>query len=111
MKSPYSRLIKIIREQAVYYNPPTIQIGEIISPPPVLKIRVGDLQLDKDDVLIADYLLADYTREYKTSSDKINWSTSNYIKWVDTLKQGDLVALLATADKQTFIVLCKVVKL
>jgi len=110
MKSPYSRFIKIMREQGSYYNPPAIQIGEIISPPPNLKIRVGDLQLDKDDVLIADYLLADYTREYQTSSDKISWSISNYIKWVDTLKQGDLVALLATADKQTYIVLCKVVK-
>ncbi|WP_240951473.1 DUF2577 domain-containing protein [Caldanaerobacter subterraneus] len=119
-------MLKIIREQGAYHNPPPIQIGEVISPPPNIKIRVGDLQLDRDDVLIADYLLADYARqielknvtlqstlstvaEHTHTIDSFQINQAN-LKLKDTLKTGDLVALLATADRQTFIVLCKVVK-
>lgn len=60
--NPYSALIKIMREQGAKYNPPSIQIGQVISPPPNIIIKIGDLQVDKDNILIADYLLPNYKR-------------------------------------------------
>lgn len=104
MKNPYSELLNLMREQGAKYNPPTIEIGEVISPNPV-KIKLGDLQLDKDDVLINDFLLQGYKRQLK-----VNGITNEY-ETTDTLKKGDLLAIMPAGDRQRFIVLCKVVSL
>lgn len=104
MKNPYSELVKIMQEQGAKFNPPTIEIGEVISPNP-LKIRLGDLQIDKDNILINDFLLQGYQRQFK-----VNGITNEY-EAIDTLKKGDLLAILPTEDRQTYIVLCKVVSL
>lgn len=129
---PYSTLVRIMREQGAKYNPPTIQIGKVIAPPPNLVIKIGDLQIDKDNILIADYLLPNYQRQISipmtsgagTMSSEIVGDhgahthtiyqleiSQGEIQILDTLKTGDLVAVMPTGDRQTYIVLAKVVSL
>ena len=141
--NPYSEIIKLIQIYGASYNPPSIQIGEVISPPPDIVIRVGDLQVDKDNILISDYLLPNYKRQFEipeTSEAKI--TTEAYIDndfenvhsityknpitnetlegtiglkgemmLTDTLQQGDIIAVLPTEDRQTYIILARLVKL
>lgn len=73
-----------MQEQGRKYNPPTICLGEIISVSPLV-IRTGNLELDSDDLLLSTTVS-------------------------DNQTQGDLVALFQTEHRQTYIVLCKVVK-
>ena len=73
-----------MQEQGRKSNPPSICLGEIISVSP-LAIRTGDLKLDSDDLLLSTTVS-------------------------DDQRQGDLVALFPTENRQTYIVLCKVAK-
>ena len=130
--NPYSEIIKLIQIYGASYNPPAIEIGEVVAPPPNIAVRVGDLQIDKDNILIADYLLSDYEREvsvdetseagtiteiitrepYTEATHEIaKYNLTGSIKFKDTLRQGDLIAVLSTADRQTYIILARVVRL
>lgn len=125
-ENPYSKMIEIIKKQGASYNPPSIQIGVVISPNP-LTIKIGDLPINKDNILITDYLLQGYKRKIKVpevtttgetgenSGHKHNISKIGIeeaeITFLDTLKQGDKLAILPTSDKQTYIVLARVVGL
>lgn len=52
---PYSKWSQVIRD--VGYNKDTdFEIGEVIAPPPSLKIQVGSLEIEADDVVIAQHL-------------------------------------------------------
>ena len=84
MDSPYVEILKHMQKQGSKLNPPSVQIGVMISSN-VLKI--GDLQLDKDNLLIADYLVS------------------------SNLKAGDAMAVILTDDRQTCIILARVVRL
>lgn len=84
-ENPYSKIIEEMKKQGSNEAIPTIQIGRIISPSPLV-VQIGDLPVDYDNILIAKHLT------------EIN------------LSQGDQVAVLATKDKQTYIVLAKLVK-
>jgi hypothetical protein len=107
-ENPYSKMIEIMKKQGAS-NPPSIQIGEVIEPPPNLIIMVNDLPIDKENILIADYLLKEenYIREYQTSSDRATWGNINYIKYTDTLKKGELLAVIPVEDKQLYIILAR----
>jgi len=107
--NPYSKIVEIMQKQGAMLNPPSIQIGEVISPPPNLVVKINDLQIDKDNILVADHLLKEekYIREYKTSDDKVLWSDMRYIKYVDTLVKGDLLAVLSVYDKQLYLILTR----
>lgn len=74
-----------MKKQGSKVNPPSIQIGRVVSPAPLV-IQIGDLPIDADNILIADYLLS--TR----------------------LKLNDKLAVLPTFDRQLYIVLAKLVK-
>ena len=129
--NPYSKLIEQMKKQGATSNSPSIQIGEVISPNP-LTIKIGDLQIDKDNILIADYLLKDYRRKVKIPEVVATGETNNVsvgdhgthkhsvdkigineveITFLDTLKQGDKLAILPTSDRQTYITLARVVSL
>lgn len=127
---PYSKLIQQMKEQGQSVNPPSIQVGQVISVSP-LTIRIGDLQIDKSNILVADYLLSGYSR--KTSLNHIvsgntenteitdhgnhrhrvnNLSVSSgTTTFTDTLKNNDRLAILSTEDKQLYIVLARVVSI
>lgn len=110
MKDPFLEMINVIKNKGAAFNPPSIQLGTVISPEPLV-IKLGGIQIDKDNILIADYLLKDYIREYQSSSNKANWSTTSYIKYTDVFKKDDILAVLATEDNQTFIILARVVSI
>lgn len=73
-ENPFSSLIDIIREQGSFYNAPDLMIGEVINPPPHIAIKVGDIQLDKDNLYIADYLLEGYKRQIQITDASISMS-------------------------------------
>lgn len=129
--NPYSKLIEQMKKQGATSNPPSVQIGEVISPNP-LTIRIGDLQIDKDNILMADYLLKEYKRKVKIPEVTATGETNNVsvgdhgihkhsvekigineveITFLDTFKQGDKLAIIPTSDRQTFIILARVVSL
>ena len=123
--NPYSKIIEIIKDKGASKNPPSIQIGEVISPPPNLIIKIGDLQVDKDNILIADYLLKEHKRQIKsdtmllpvneTGTTTVNSSHSHniadftivdtYIYTKDTLKVGEMLAIMPVYDRQLYIIL------
>jgi len=110
-----------MREQGAKYNTPYVQIGVVISADP-LTIKLGDLQIDKDNLLVTDYLLPNYTRKITISNTPASGSTTmgtitnigipdGDIVFTDGLKGNDIVALIPTIDEQTYIVLARVVSL
>lgn len=129
--NPYSKLIEQMKKRGATSNPPSIQIGEVISSNP-LTVKIGDLQIDKDNILIADYLLKDYKRKIKIPEATATGKTNNVsvgdhgthkhsvdnigineveITFLDTLKAGDRLAILPTSDKQNYIILARVVSM
>lgn len=93
MDNPYSKLIGIMRKQGTAFNPSSVMLAELVSlnfsqVPYKLVIKSGDLEIDEDNILL-DSELFDPTK----------------------LAAGDTVAVLPTADNQTYIVLAKVVSL
>lgn len=130
-----------------------VELAEVSSVDP-LKVIYRGIELDRDNLKVADYLIKEYEREFEIQSDNtanltgtkfslkgttlINDTTlgglrpvanipeagvSNQvemegtlkakgkIKWTDTLKKGDELAVLLTENEQTLIVLCKVVSI
>ena len=128
--NPYSKLIEQMQRQGKNMNTPSIQIGRVVSPDP-LTVEIGELQIDKDNILISDSLLSDYKRNIKLSNTNVSGSTNNAeiedkgshehnidslsinsanIEFTDRLKTDDKLAILSTENKQTYIILAKVVR-
>lgn len=124
----YIKLLKHMQEQGSKNNPPSIQLGEMVNSN---TLKIGDLQIDKSNLLIADYLLKDYKRKIKiplvtatgiTESQSVGEHGSHShnvtsigindveINFNDTLKTGDIVAVIPTNDMQIYIILARVVK-
>lgn len=101
IKDPYSELIEIMKQQGAKYNPPAVQLGKVVSTSP-LAVKTADIQLNKSNLLVADYLLSGYTRTVSTSV------FSGSQKFTDGLKKNDTLVLVQI-DISTFLVLCKVV--
>lgn len=106
-----------------------------------IKIRVDGLEIDKDNIYISDYLLKEHKREIRTDpmntipskkhmsgvtsivndhghnaqdhdhvlTDLTIHHTNIYTR--DTLSKGDLVAVMPVKDKQTYIILSRVVRI
>lgn len=100
IKDPYVDLINLMRSHGAHNNPSTIELGQVISSNP-LTIKVQDLPLTKENLLVADYLLANYSREVNVLG------TTTTMSYIDTLKKDDSVALIRIGA--FYIVLCKVV--
>ena len=120
MRNPYSGLVNHMRTQGAKYNTPYVQTGTVISADP-LTIKLGDLQIGKESLLVADYLLPNYARKITIPTTTATGSTTTEsimsvgipdgdITFTDYgLKENDIVALIPTLDEQTYIVLAKVV--
>ncbi|WP_025435420.1 DUF2577 family protein [Peptoclostridium acidaminophilum] len=137
-KNPYSRLVALVREQSEKGNPPPIRLG-IISfaseQPFDIRVKLDDIEVDKDNLLISEHLIQGYSKRLEKISVTSNTGTATLklsepqtyeVKSVDIdfandgsgeityktdLQQGDIVAVIPTHDRQTYIVLCKVVSL
>lgn len=118
---PYVKILKTMSKKGAEQNPPTICIAKVIAPPPNIILQTADLQLYKDDIVISERLV-DYKQNVSIScSASGSVSCGGQIQSIDIdkkemtfweiLKPGDEVAVLPTADNQTWIVLCKVVRL
>lgn len=81
---PYIEILQRMRSEGAKFNPPGIQLGEMINS---TILKIGDLQVDKTNLLIADYLI------------------------IDNLKADDVVVVIPTNDMQTYIILARVVRL
>jgi hypothetical protein len=100
-----TQLAKILKERE---NPsiPSVTIGTVITPPPEVEIRLNErIILKKDRLIFLAHMLNNYIREADINGDMIT------VKWTDTVKPGDEVSLLPTADEQLYIVLDKAVRL
>lgn len=103
-------------------NPPSLEIAVVIQEPPNLVIKIRELEIDNDNLLVADYLLENHSRrmafqdgsptgatlvsgDHSHGFASIGIDTDIYMKC--SLKKGDLVAVLPTADKQLFIILAR----
>lgn len=128
MQNPYVEMLGIMQRQGAVTNPPGIRLAEVVSSPPNIKIRLGELQIDKNNIWIADYLLPNYTRQITLGGDGEaithdgGGSYSPYttleslqfngsLTFVDTIKTGDVLAVIPTTDEQTYIILARVVQL
>lgn len=136
-KDAFAGILEIMREMGAKDNPTTVIIGRVKSENPLI-IKVNEIDIDKENLLIADYLLKDYEREAKIEGvgkitaqgqlgtitngagsgtlDSVNIttlenqaSTEGKIKFNNGLKAGDIVGLFPTVDNQTFIVFARLV--
>jgi len=108
-----------MRTQGGKNNTPYVQIGVVVTSNP-LTVKLGDLQIGKDNLLVTDYLLPNYTRKIAIPTTPATGNTTTEsitsigipdgeITLTDGLKADDIVALIPTLDGQTYIVLAKVV--
>lgn len=137
INNPYTGLLSIIHEQGKKYTIPAVCIGKVVNVHP-LQIKTGELILEQDDLLVSDFLASGYKRSTAiVSSGELTSSTqatsggtgdgsfaihnhkisASYnlsgtadIVFNTDLKRGDSLALMPTGNRQTYIVLCKVVK-
>lgn len=86
--SPYNKFIELIRAQGSYYNPITYVNGIVIETLPDILIKVEQMQIDKNDILISENL----TKE-------------------GNLLKGDKVLIIPRVDGQRFMVVCKLISL
>lgn len=115
------------RENVIYQGP---QTGFVISPPPEIKISLGDkIILEKEHLVIAARVLAGYHCEAEYQSDMgdlsfhlkgsppandytiTNLNVPGTITYTDMLKKGDEVILIPSTDNQTFFLVDKAVRL
>lgn len=59
-----SDVIGIMQNAGKDYNSPDIMLGEVVTPPPALTIKVNNIILYTEQLLVADYLLPWYKRAY-----------------------------------------------
>ena len=126
----YAEMIEMMRAQGRKDNPVTLQLGVMQSSN---SVKIDDLVLKEEDLYIADYLIAGYTRQIKnpyvsgvtvdtTQNDPFGSvdaqgqyhdpdtrvSTQDKITYIDGLKKGDLVAVQKLNDTNKFVILARV---
>ena len=119
MADPFNKLIEAIREEGKFYNEPSFYFAKVTSKLPNLKVMLGDIELDKRNLLIDKWLLDRNDIENKLKTEKEghqqggdttgNGEHLHYIKEPikDILDIGDRVVMLKNNDK--FIIISKVV--
>lgn len=96
-----------MRVQGAKFNTPYVQIGVVTALDP-LTVKLGDLEIGKDNLLIADYLLSNYGRKM-TIPDV----PATDITFTDGLIKDDVLALTPALELegQKYIVLARLVSL
>lgn len=122
----YAEMINMMRDQGKKDNPVTLQLGVMQSSN---SVKIDDLLLNAEDLYIADYLIAGYTRKIKVPY--LSWvsvdTTQNngfaskdnpdpdvqsvkqtQITYTDGLEKGDLVAVQKLNDNNKYVILARV---
>lgn len=108
----YAEMLNMMREQGRKDNPTTIQLGIMQSSN---SVKIDDLVLNAEDLYIADYLKAGYSRKLKTPYvSSVSFSGESFDKkdstvYSDGLKKGDLVAV-QMLNNNKYVILTKVVE-
>lgn len=122
-----AEMLEIMRSQGAKDNPVTLQLGVMQNP---TSVKIDDLVLNAEDLYIADYLVAGYTRQIKVpyvsgvsvdttqsnpfvskdnpDTDTRVWKESQ-ITYIDGLKKGDLVAVQKLDGNNMYVILARVV--
>lgn len=122
-----AEMLELMRSQGAKDNPVTLQLGVMQSPN---SVKIDDLVLNAEDLYIADYLVAGYTRTIKVpyvSGVSVDTTQSNpfaskdnpdpdtrvwkesQITYIDGLKKGDLVAVQKLDGNNMYVILARVV--
>lgn len=122
-----AEMLELMRSQGAKDNPVTLQLGVMQSPN---SVKIDDLILNAEDLYIADYLVAGYTRTIKVpyvSGVSVDTTQSNpfaskdnpdpdtrvwkesQITYTDGLKKGDLVAVQKLDGNNMYVILARVV--
>lgn len=122
-----AEMLEIMRDQGKKDNPVTLQLGVMQSP---TSVKIDDLVLNAEDLYIADYLVAGYTRQIKVpyvSGVSVDTTQSNpfaskdnpdpdtrvwkesQITYTDGLKKEDLVAVQKLDGNNMYVILARVV--
>ena len=92
----YAEMIQMMRAQGSKDNPITLQLGVMQS---ANSVKIDDLVLEAEDLYIADYLVAGYTRELKipyVSGVTVDTTQNDPFGTVDS--EGNYHCLLYTSD-------------
>lgn len=122
-----AEMLELMRSQGAKDNPVTLQLGVMQSP---TSVKIDDLVLNAEDLYIADYLVAGYTRQIKVpyvsgvsvdttqnnpfaSKDNSDPDTRTWTEkqrtYTDGLKKGDLVAVQKLDGNNMYVILARVV--
>lgn len=110
----FSKLAQVMK-QAGYNKEISIDIGEVITAPPNLKIKLKSdgLTLEKEDIILSQQL-TEYEVTIKEATAEINNSPAtitNFIGKVDgSLKTGERVLIISDDDTAKFFALNRVVQ-
>jgi len=124
----YAEVLEMMRSQGAKDNPTLAQIGVMQSSN---SVKIDDLVLNAEDLYIADYLVAGYTRQIKVpyvsgvsvdttqsngfaSKDNPDPDTrvwkQNQITYTDGLKAGDMVLVQKLNDNNKYVIIARVVE-
>lgn len=129
---PYVNILGLMENHGAKNNPEVISLASVISVPPNLIIQTGDIQITNANILIADYLLSNYSRQISIPAKSNATGDTNSVSvgsngshqhtitdigitgqcnFVDTLNEGDQLAVQPIQDGQKYIILARVVSL
>ena len=103
MADPFNRILQTIRDEVRFGNEPSFFIAKVTSPVPNLKVKLNNMELDKNSLMIDKSLLDRHNVSIQCSNGEV----SHNLK--DTLNVGDTVIMLRNGDK--FIIISKVVSI
>lgn len=102
----YEKLIKTIRSEGSRDNPMSLVLGEVVSGiSSGLKVKIGNLTYEDDDLLVAEHLT---DKIYKLVQTSHNTSGQNVVKYFEPLQKGDQVVCYQISS-ETYVILEKVV--
>ena len=118
--NPYGNFLEIIRNEAHADGEAPFFIGTVVQPNPLI-VKIGDLQIERENMKVNQALLASYSRRMSMGTAGATGSTTKgdgissigisggTFTTQDGLKAGEQVVLLKSGDGQQYILLCKVV--
>ena len=114
--NPYGNFLEIIRKEAHVDGDAPFFIGTVVQPNPLI-VKIGDLQIEQENMKVNQALLAGYSRRMSMGTAGATGSTTRgdgissigIFTTQDGLKAGEQVVLLKSGDGQQYILLCKVI--
>lgn len=121
-----AKMIQLIKKYG-FNQDINIELGTVTAPPPSLKIKIDNMsiELDKDDLIVAEYLTK-HKRQIKFTSTSVvdamtsagytshthditSLITEGELEFTDVLKTGDRIIVAEINKGQTYVILDKAV--